>query len=213
MTPDDIAPYFTRSDGTYAFARWGRPIAPVVFGVEPQTLDIIRAAAHAMAGLAGVGIAETDPELGSNMMMFFSRSWDELLDVPNLDQLIPELKDLVGRLNAAEANQYRIFRFDDTGAIQACFIFLRMEGAMLDMAADTLALTQMAQSILMWSDQAFKTQSPLAVLPNCETVVLKPEIAAIIRGAYDAAMPATAADPSHALRLSARVGLHLAATE
>jgi hypothetical protein len=213
MTPENIAPYFTRPDGNYAFARWGRPISPVVFGVEPQTLDIIRAAAHAMAGLAGVGIAETDPELGSNMMMFFSRSWDELLDVPNLDQLVPELKDLVGRLNDADANQYRIFRFDDAGAIQACFIFLRMEGAMLDMAADTLALTQMAQSILMWSDQAFKTQSPLAVLPNSETVVLKPEIAAIIRGSYDAAMPAAANDASHALRLSARVGLHLAPSE
>ena len=30
MTPDDIANLFTRKTGEYAFARWGRPIAPVV---------------------------------------------------------------------------------------------------------------------------------------------------------------------------------------
>jgi hypothetical protein len=209
MTPEDIAPYFTRSDGSYACARWGRPIAPVVFGVEPASLSVINAAAQAIARMAGIGIMETDPELGSNLMMFFCRTWDELLEVPDLDKLIPELKGVVGRLKTADANQYRIFRFEDNGAIKACFVFILMDERIAELPADTLALTQMTQSILMWSDVAFKASSPLAVLPNSETVVLRPEIAAIIRSAYDAAMPVAAKDASHALRMSARVNLHL----
>ena len=34
ITPEDIAALFTRSDGSFFCARWGRPIAPIVFGVE-----------------------------------------------------------------------------------------------------------------------------------------------------------------------------------
>jgi hypothetical protein len=37
--------------------------------------------------------------------------------------------------------------------------------------------------------------------------VLRPEIAGVIRAAYDRVMPSVAHDPSHALRLSARVSL------
>ena len=31
MTPEQIEACFTRDDGRFAFARWGRPIVPVVF--------------------------------------------------------------------------------------------------------------------------------------------------------------------------------------
>jgi hypothetical protein len=42
-------------------------------------------------------------------------------------------------------------------------------------------------------------------LLNGQTV-LRPEVAAVIRAAYDPVMPAVASDPSHALRLAARIG-------
>ena len=63
MTPDEIAPLFTRADGNYLFARWGRPIAPVVFGVTEQTLAVVKGACEAVVALAGHRMAETDPEL------------------------------------------------------------------------------------------------------------------------------------------------------
>ena len=52
MTPDQIEALFTRSDGTYAFARWGRPIAPIVFGVQDETLSVVKGAWEAVATLA-----------------------------------------------------------------------------------------------------------------------------------------------------------------
>ena len=55
------------------------------------------------------------------------KDWDELLGVPDLDRLIPDLVPLLDRLKAASANQYRIFRFDEAGAIKACFVLLRMD--------------------------------------------------------------------------------------
>lgn len=195
---------FTRSDGTYLFARWGRPIAPIVFGVEDATLSVVKGAFEAVCQMAGHQMAETDPELGTNVMVFFFREWDELLAVPDLDRLIDGLAPLVGRLSEADANQYRVFRFDETGAIKACFVFLRMDDVLSAIPAETLALSQVVQSMVLWSDTAFTDQSPLGQLDDGR-VVLRPDIGALIRAAYDPVMPVMADDPAHALRLAARM--------
>ena len=205
MTPEEVTALFTRSDGTYAFARWGRPIAPVVFGVDEATLGVVKGALEAVVALADHRMAETDPELGANLMVFFCRDWAELPEVPHLDRLIPDLGPLVTRLRAAEANQYRIFRFDEAGAIRACFVFLRMDAHLSAVPAEALALSQAVQSILLWSDTAFTDVSPLAQAPGGHTI-LRPAIATVVRAAYDPVLPAVAGDPSHALRLFARIG-------
>ncbi|AKO97983.1 hypothetical protein MALG_02829 [Marinovum algicola DG 898] len=205
LTSDDIAPLFTRADGSYLFARWGRPIAPIVFGVTEATLPVIKGAMEAVVAMAGHQMAETDPELGSNCMFFFFRDWDELTEVPDLDKLVPDLAPLVARLKAAGANQYRAFRFDDQGAIKAAFVFLRMDKGLGAQPAEDLALGQVVQVMLLWSEQAFAEVSPLAIAGG--RTVLRPEIGAVIRAGYDPVMPAVAQDPSHALRLAARVGM------
>ncbi|MEL0437140.1 hypothetical protein [Phycobacter sp. K97] len=205
LTPDQIETLFTRKDGSYAFARWGRPIAPIVFGVEDETLRILKGALEAVVTLAGHQMAETDPELGTNLMVFFFREWDELLAVPDLDRLIPDLAPLTARLKDANASQYRAFRFDEQGGIRAAFVFLRMSGDLAKMPAETLALTQAVQVMLMWGDHAFSQQSPLAVLPETGATILRPEIAGVIAAAYDRMMPVAAGDASHALRLYARL--------
>ena len=83
----DVASLFTRSDGKYVFARWGRPIVPVVFGVDDATLAVFKGAIEAVITLASHQIAETDPELGANFMVFFCRDWAELQEVSHLDQM------------------------------------------------------------------------------------------------------------------------------
>jgi hypothetical protein len=206
MDAEAIARLFTRSDGSYLFARWGRPIAPVVFGVDDATVSILKGAAEAVVALAGHKMAETDPELGANLMIFFIRDWGELTDTPKLGRLIPDLDPLVARLQGADANQYRSFRFDDAGAIQASFVFVRMDDAMAAVPAETIALSQIVQIILLWSDTAFAGASPLAAAAG-GPAVLKPEIAGVIRAAYDPVMPVSAVDASHALRLAARMGV------
>ena len=208
MTPDTVSQYFTHSDGSYLFARWGRPIAPVVFGVDEAALPTLKGAIAAVVAMAGHEMAETDPELGVNLMLFFCADWDELPAVKDLDRLVPELADLVVRLKSADANQYRIFRFDAAGAIKACFVFLRMDQHLTTLPADTLALSQAVQSVLLWSDAAFQDKSPLALLEG-ETAVIRPEVGALIRASYDPVMPAMALDPSHALRLAARMQIAL----
>ena len=205
MTPDQIEALFTRKDGSYAFARWGRPIVPIVFGVEDETLSVVKGAVEAVATLAGHQMAETDPELGANLMVFFFREWDELLEVPDLGHMVPGLESLVPRLKAEGASQYRAFRFDDNNAIQAAFVFLRMGGELAKIPAETLALGEAVQVVLMWGDQAFAEKSPLAVLPDTGATILRPEISGVIAAAYDRAMPVAAHDASHALRLFARL--------
>lgn len=204
MTADDIAALFKRSDGAFLFARWGRPLAPVVFGVDDATLRVVKGACEAVTELARHEIAETDPELGANLMIFFFSDWEELLEVPHLDRLVPDLAPLVARLIEGEANQYRIFRFDEAGAIKAAFVFVRMDGELQKVAAETLALSQLVQVILLWSDTAFRDRSALAVAGD--QTILRPDIAALIRAAYDPVLPGVAKDASHAMRLAARIG-------
>lgn len=203
MTPDQVQALFTRKDGGYLFARWGRPIVPVVFGVDDATLSVVKGAIEAVVVLAGHKMAETDPELGANMMVFFLRDWAELPAVPNLDRLIPDLGPLCDRLAAADANQYRAFRFDPDGSIKAAFVFLRLDDALADIPAEDLALSQAAQVILLWGEAAFVKSSPLAKAG--EAVILRPDIAGVIRAGYDRMMPVVARDPSHAYRLAARL--------
>ena len=203
MTPEEIEALCTRDSGEFLFARWGRPIVPIVFGVEDETLSTVKGAFEAVVTLANHKMAETDPELGANCMVFFFREWQELLDVPDLDRLIPDLAPLVDRLVAADANQYRIFRFEEDGAIRAAFVFLRMDKELSKVPAETLALSQVVQTILLWSDTAFRSASPLAIAGDA--TILRPDIAALIRAAYDPVLPGAAQDPSHALRLFARL--------
>lgn len=203
MTPEEIEALFTRTDGSFVFARWGRAIAPVVFGVEDATLGVIKAAAEAVCEVAGHEMTAVDVELGSNLMLFFFSDWQELIDVPGMDRLVPDLGPLVERLSAADANQYRLFRFDNVGAIKACFVFLRMDEHLSAVPAQTLALSQIVQSMVLWSDKAFTDRSPLAVAGD--TTILRPDIASLLRAAYDPVLPAAAQDASHALRLFARL--------
>jgi len=203
----DVEKMFTRADGAFLFARWGRPIVPIVFGVDDATLSVMKGAIEAVVALADHKMAETDPDLGANLLVFFFREWNELLETPGLDRLVPDLVPLVGRLEAADANQYRLFRFEPHGAIKAAFVFVRMDAEMSKVAAEDIALAQAVQTILLWSDVAFMDKGPLARLG--EQVVLRPDIAALVRAGYDPTMPAVANDPSHALRLSARANRDL----
>jgi len=91
VTPDEIEALFTRESGEFLFARWGRPLVPVVFGVEDDTLSTVKGAFEAVVTLAGHKMAETDPELGVNCMVFFLREWQELLEVPIWTALCPIL--------------------------------------------------------------------------------------------------------------------------
>jgi hypothetical protein len=203
MTPEDVQTYFTRQDGSYLYARWGRPIVPVVFGVEAETLSVVKGAIEAIVTLANHKMAETDYELGANLMVFFFRDWAELPEVPNLDRLVPDLAPLCDRLSKAGANQYRFFRFDPDGAIKAAFVFLRMDAHLSAIAAEDLALSQAAQVICLWSDRAFADVSPLALIDG--KVILRPDVAGLIRAGYAAHMPVVTRDAAHALRLAARL--------
>ena len=209
MSPEEIKAYFTRNDRTFTFARWGRPIAPIVFGVEDETLRLLKGAIEAVTEIATHSLSETDPELGSNLMVFFFQDWKELCDVPKLDQIVPELGSLTLKLEKAQANQYRFFRFDEAGGIKACFSFIRMDEHLNAVSGEALCLSQTVQSILLWSDVAFQNVSPLALLPSGETI-LRPEIGKLIRAAYHPTLAVYSDQPSHALRLFARMQAQLA---
>ncbi len=202
--PDQIERLFTREDGTYHFARWGRPIVPVIFGVEEQSLPPLKGAIEAVVAMAGHTMGETDPELGTNLMVFFLQDWAEMAALDGLAQLLPELGTLVPRLIAADASQYRLFRFDPDGAIRASFVFLRMTGDFARRPAEEIGLEMAVKSILDWGPAAFAAQSPL-VHGQDGLARVDPLISAVVGAAYDPVLPTSARDAAHALRIFARL--------
>ena len=178
---------------------------PVIFGVDDATLPVLKGALEAVVVLAGHKMAETDAELGANLMMFFVRDWAELRDVPDLDRLVPGLDGIIDRLDAAGANQYRAFRFEEDGAIRAAFAFVRMDAHMADAPAEALALGQAVQLILLWSDTAFDDR-PALMQGADGSFILRPELGDLIRAAYDPAIPVMSEDAALSYRLAARVG-------
>ena len=204
LEPEQIERLFTREDGTFQFARWGRPIVPVIFGVEEQSLPPLKGAIETIVAMVGHQMAETDPELGTNLMVFMLKDWEELSELDGLDQMIPELGALVPRLQAAKATQYRAFRFDEYGAIRAVFVFLRMTGQMATRPAEDIGLELALKSILDWGPSAFAARSPL--IRGADGIArLHPDFAAVAQAAYDPVLPPEARDPSHALRIFARL--------
>ncbi|MEM9230001.1 MAG: hypothetical protein AAGB10_10380 [Pseudomonadota bacterium] len=207
MTPEAASALFTRSDGTFHFARWGRPLAPVVFGTDDATLDIFKDSFRTVASLGDLTLVDTDPELGANLLVFFVERWSDLAAIPHLARLLPDLPQLLDRLSQAGANQYRSFRFDEGGAIKLCLVFLRLDDQLSAVSAQVLATSQIVQCMLLWSDNAFHSESPIALFHKDGPAVARPDIAALIRAAYDPVLPASSSEPAHAHRLAARAAL------
>lgn len=204
MSAEQVENMFTAS-GKYQFARWGRPIAPVVFGTDDASLGAIKDAFQTVASLADMVLAETDAELGANFLVFFCSDWAEIAEVENLHHLLPDVKGLTERLTKQNANQYRKFTLDENGAIKMCILLLRYDDQLASISVQALATSLMAQSLLTWSKVAFIFKSPIGMIEENNMAIVRPVIAALIRSAYDKTMPDVAKDTSHAMRLSARV--------
>lgn len=188
MTPDAITALFTRPRDGFRFARWGRPVAPVIFGVDDASLGILRDATKAVFGHAGHPIAETDPEMGANFLTFFGQSWGELAEIPDLEELTGS-PGLAQRLRTVKGDNYRLFRFEKDGAIRACVSLVNMGGALGRLHAGVLAETLAVRATLSFAQEVGASR----------------DLAALIRAAYSPELPAAATDPAFAYRLAARL--------
>ena len=212
MSELNISKLFVR-DGKYKFARWNKPISPVVFGVDDTSLTAIRAAFASVVSLTPLFLADFDTELGANFLVFFCKEWNELNGVPNLNKLIPDLPTLLLTLDENGANQYRTFFFTVEGAINVSVLLLKYDNDLASVSVQTLATSQMLQSILLWSPDAFKDESPIAIVKMNNMCVIKPFFASLVRAAYDEILPDCSEDSAHALRLHSRLKLFLDSNE
>ncbi len=196
---------FTRSDGGYRFARWERDLAPAIMGTEAEGERLLREGLAAAAGLAGRRVVESDPDLGANYLVFLVDAWPRLKEVPGIERLIPDIDRLISVLGASGANQYRIFDFEEAGAIRLTITLLRLDADLAKLPPRAFALSQAVMGLLLWSDRAFLGESPVAMTEGGRAVIL-PEFQEILRAAYAPDLPAAASDPAHAGEIAARMG-------
>src|SRR6056297_410515 len=95
---DWVLRQFTRSDGAFRFARWGRAPVPAAFGAGEAGAEALTEGLRAVASITGLGVAGEDPDLGVNFLVFTVAEWRDLAAVPHLAKLIPDLERLVTTL-------------------------------------------------------------------------------------------------------------------
>lgn len=201
-----VAALFTRPDGSFRFSRWGRALAPMIYGPDDSGIRIFEDALGTVAGDAGLEVTELDPELAANFLVFFVRDWGELSEIPQLARMLPKIGALAARLIAANATRYRVFGFDGEGTICSCITMIRYGDEMQSVSAQTLAVTESFLGLLLWSDGAFDAESPVTLVEGGRCVV-KPWHANLLRAAYDPSIPSAGLDASVALRLAARLSV------
>jgi hypothetical protein len=202
MSPDEVARCFTRPDGSFRFARWARPVAPMVYGVAEASLPVLKGGVAVVAGLAGQAFAETDPEAGFNNLLICVAGWSDLKAAPGLKTILPDIAPLADRLAAESAEQYRLFRFSPEGGIVHCLTLMRLSGALAQLPADLLALGNAVATALDWAPGALAEG---ITRPGPEGAELRPDLIALLRAAYHPALPDAATDPAFAYRLAARL--------
>ena len=192
----------------FKFARWRGPVCPVIVGVDDKSVRLFEEAIRAIAEVAGAEIDEIDPELGANFQIYVFGSWDQAKRAPNLPNFLPDLDDLIGRLTEANANRYRVFAFDDAGAIRAAITLLRYDEQMQAAPVDYIALTEATLGMLVFDEVGVANDRPI-VMARFENgdarAILTPWHAKLLKAAYDPAIPAGSKDPNLALRLAARI--------
>lgn len=198
------------ADG-FKFARWGGPISPVVSGLDEKGGRLFGEAIGAVAEVAGAEIEVIDPEMGANFLVYVMSDWAHAARAPNLPNFLPELPKLIERLEAADANRYRVFAFDDQGAIRAAITLLRYDEQMKAAPVDYIALTEAMLGMLVFDEAGVSEDRPVVMAKfgeadDAETrAILNPWHAMLLRAAYDPAIPAGSKDPSLAMRLAARI--------
>ena len=207
LSENEIKDLFTQADGTYQFARWGRPIAPVIFGVNDQILAGLKAAISSTIGITGQKMGELDPDLGTNMMWIFCRDWDEVLELPDIEKLIPGIREKMTDIKNSNASSYRYLTFDKDGAIMFACVLIRPVGEYANQPVSVIGAAETLLTLATFGAGAFKKESPIAVIKENNVVVVKPKYAAVVRAAYDQTMPARSDDPAHALRVKARADI------
>lgn len=201
----------------FKFARWGGPIAPVVIGLDEKGAKLFEEAIGAVAEVAGAKIGEIDPEMGANFMVYIMSDWAHAALAPNLPNFLPDLPKLIERLTEANANRYRVFAFDDQGAIRAAITLLRYDEQMQAAPVDYIALTEAALGMLVFDEAGVMNDRPvvMARFEDAEgdsdaRAILTPWHAMLLKASYDPAIPAGSKDPTLAMRLAARIDVQTA---
>jgi len=193
----------------FKFARWGVPISPVVIGLDDKGTQLFTEAIEAVADLAGVQVEDIDPEMGANMMVYIMADWAHASRAPNLPKFLPDLPALVERLTEANANRYRVFAFDDQGAIRASITLLRYDEQMQAAPVDYIALSEAVLAIMVYDEAGIADDRPVVMAKfeddDDARAIVEPWHGMLIHAAYDPALPAGSKDPALAMRLAARI--------
>lgn len=193
----------------FKFARWGGAVSPAVIGLDEAGGRLFGEAVRVLAGLAGLRLEESGAEAGGALLIYVMKDWADAARAPHLPDFLPDLPALIARLEAAGANRYRVFAFDDQGAIRGSITLLRYDAAMRAAPVGYIALTEAALALLVYDEAGVAADRPVVMAEfegGDRRAVLSPFHAALLKAAYDPAIPAGSKDPALALRLAARIG-------
>lgn len=199
-TPETITAAFTRPEG-FRFARWSVPIAPMIYGLDPDSTRLMKAGLHLICDLTNHPYEDSDPVNGYNHVTLHCADWAELRDVPPLGPGI-DAAALADELIARDLPRHLVFWFDENGGIIRALHLVRVDHALAELPADLLSLIHAMMAHLHWGPEA---ASEGWVQPGPEGAQVRADLLDLLRAAYDRIIPVASSDPAIALRLAARL--------
>jgi hypothetical protein len=193
VTPDEIAAYFTKPNGEFLFRRWASPIVPHAFGPTAPESEVLYQAFDTISALSGHPVVRAPDGVGMNLTFFFINEASDMMKLPGAEGFLGMLAMLVKQLMSGKSALRRNFTTDDkTGAISQMTMIARTSGWLRHHPPESLALRLAVLTHLTWALRRDQKAPPLLVADAPGGV--HPNVAAILRVAYDPSLPDASTD-------------------
>ena len=104
----------------YKFSRWSSHIVPIILGLNDFSLNKFKIKLLSLFKHLPLEVDDFEIKKGSNFVFVFFNNWDEIYNIPKIEEILPDYKILFKKINKTDFKQYKRFYFDNDGGITFC---------------------------------------------------------------------------------------------
>ena len=193
----------------FFFSRWSGNIVPMILGVNDFSLGLFKKKLISILSCLPIQIDEFEIEKKANYVFIFFKKWDELYNLPNIEEIIPDHLSLLKSLSFKNPSQYRRFYFDKNGGINFCVFLIPIEKEIDESSYEELIIQILIKSILIWSEEFQNFKNFYFFNSKKGEFCLSNDFLSFLKACYDPVLPDKTNDASHSLRIFARYKLNM----
>lgn len=193
----------------FRFSRWSGNIVPLILGLNDFSLGLFKKKLLSVLSFLPIQIDEFEIEKKANYVFIFFKKWDELYNLANIKEIIPDHLSLLKSLSLKKPSQYRRFYFDKNGGINFCVFLIPIENEIDELSYEEFIIQTLIKSILLWSEEFQNFKDFYYFSRKKNEFCLSTDFLSFLKACYDPVLPVKTNDASHSLRIFARYKLNM----